>query len=517
MQLLLHTGGSGRKNGRGQLSLNGQSTCRSCRFNNTFVFDGSSPCNVPQKSKTPIQCSGTHGGFFDEGSSTSWDQVNDLPASGAAIEEMDQLVNDAWGTDSLKLNSTLLLENFPLGITRANTEGFNMIGLGRNSTLLNALFSVGAIASRTWGFAWGWQGADSNHQRDGSLILGGYDFARTKGPNVTYPFALTGGCRLVVTVTNIVLNLKNGSSVNLLPQSLGTAMRACLCPDYPLMSLSEDIFNNFITATEYAGAYPDRSVGINFWGMVFQSKDAYDGDMTFTLSPGFDIRIPNHQLVIPDYSVNTQGFLTSANTSSREVLINSLQEINKNDWPMLGRSFLSSTYLFVDHDHEQFVLWNANPTATEQNLIPVGPATCRPSPTGPTPSSASGLPSSLATARNSSKGAISKGGIAGLTVGILAACLLAFLLFLLFRHRYRHRQSTAQQPERSSKTDKDDLRVSSYLAFKPEMPTDKQPPQEMPSVRDPGYAVAPYEIPAGPGTSFLEQGRWERGQHSVEL
>ncbi|KAL8771279.1 MAG: hypothetical protein Q9209_003184 [Squamulea sp. 1 TL-2023] len=43
-----------------------------------------------------------------------------------------------------------------------------------------------------------------------------------------------------------------------------------------------------------------------------------------------------------------------------------------------------------------------------------------------------------------------------------------------------------QKQERLWETDKDDLQVSPYLAFRPEMPTDKQPPQEMPSVRDPG-------------------------------
>ncbi|KAL8819451.1 MAG: hypothetical protein Q9223_002109 [Gallowayella weberi] len=169
---------------------------------------------------------------------------------------------------------------------RANPEELDMVGLGRDSTLLNALFSIG---------------------------------------------------RLVITINNNALNLKNGSSMILLPEFAGTAMRACLSPDYPLMSLSEDIFRNFISATGYRGAYPDRSV--------------------------------------PDISGNARGFLTFTNTSSREVLLNSLQDVSTNDMPLLRRLFLSSAYLFVDDDHQQFVLWNANPTASEKRLVPVGPIT----------------------------------------------------------------------------------------------------------------------------------------------
>lgn len=256
------------------------------RLNNTYIYDGSSPCDYGTVSTTPNQCSGKHGGFFDEGSSTTWKQAPNINVSGAATDEDPALKNDIWGTDSLKLNSTLVLEHFPVGIMRTSPEEFNMVGLGLNSTFLSALFSLGAIASKTWALATGWQGADSTTQTDGSLVLGGYDSAKTNGSNITYPFAVDSPCQgeLVVTISDIVLNFKDGSSQSLLPPSAGYAVRACLSPDAPVMTLSQDIFNNFLVSSEYSGNDPDRSHGINFWGMVVKSEDAYVLHLYFCLT-----------------------------------------------------------------------------------------------------------------------------------------------------------------------------------------------------------------------------------------
>jgi hypothetical protein len=83
------------------------------------------------------------------------------------------------------------------------------MGLGTNSTLLNALISAKAIASRTWGYSQGWTGAEAENQVDGSLVLGGYDAAKTKGNNVTVPFSNDPHCvsNLVVTISDIKMNL----------------------------------------------------------------------------------------------------------------------------------------------------------------------------------------------------------------------------------------------------------------------------------------------------------------------
>ncbi|KAL8689244.1 MAG: hypothetical protein Q9218_005039 [Villophora microphyllina] len=503
----------------GTVLLDGQDEDASVRLNNTYVHDASSPCDPHGIANvTPVQCSGLHGGFFDEGSSTSWTQVTNFNVSGAAPDLGWGVINpalaqDVWGVDSLKLNSTLVVEDLPVGIMRVNPEAVNIVGLGRNSTLLNALFSMGMIASRTWAIATGWQGADSTTQTDGSVVIGGYDSAQTIGPNVTYPFAKDDVCqgRLLVTISNIVLNLKNGSSPSLLPPSEGSALRACVSPDSSLMTLSEDIFNRFLDITGYTGDdYPSRSDGLRFWGMVFNSTDAYDGDMTFTLSSGLNIRIPNHQLVLPDYSVNAQGFLTIDDPSVREVTILSLVDINKNDMPILGQPFLSSAYLFVDHDHEQFTLWASNRTSTEQKLVPIGPGTCRPSASiaTPFPTSTAQTPTVPPPRNSNEHRSISTGGIVGIVIGSLAA--LAIISLLLVRYlRRRHPRTPPPPPPHDTKPERQDARLTTYLASKPEMPSDRQPPQEMPLEQHAPYTIAPHEMPAEQSTGLLEQRRWE--------
>lgn len=94
----------------------------------------------------------------------------------------------------------------------------NSLGLGRNSTLLNALVDNGDIAARTWSFWQGWTGAESQYQIDGNVVLGGYDANKISGPNITLPTStpddLNTDC-FIATITDIRMNLMNGSSLSL--------------------------------------------------------------------------------------------------------------------------------------------------------------------------------------------------------------------------------------------------------------------------------------------------------------
>ncbi|KAL8644532.1 MAG: hypothetical protein Q9226_007715 [Calogaya cf. arnoldii] len=255
----------------------------SADWDNTYIFDGASPCDVDRTTSTAIQCSAKRGGLLDEGGSTTWKQFSNLTAAGAARERKEDTSKNTFGTDSVKINSTFSLEKFPFGVIRNGPQVFNVLGLGRNSTFINRLLSVGAIASKTWGLAVGWQGALSEHQTDGSLVLGGYDAALTNGSNFTYPFTVGTGCSLTVTISDIVLNLKNGSSASILPPSRGTAIQACLSPFAPWISISEDIFKTFLNVTGFPEKLePGRSLGVNFWGMLFKSEDVYARPILFS-------------------------------------------------------------------------------------------------------------------------------------------------------------------------------------------------------------------------------------------
>ncbi|KAL8825986.1 MAG: hypothetical protein Q9170_007582 [Blastenia crenularia] len=289
-----------------------------------------------------------------------------------------------------------------------------------------------------------------------------------------------------------------------MPPTGGSAMQACLGPSYRLLEFSQDIFLNFLDVTGYSGNPPDRSQGINYEGMLVKSEDAYLGDITITLFPGLDIRIPNYQFVTLDPSVNTEGTIVEANSSSREILINSLEGTKANHIPIFDMPFFSTSYLFVDQARDEFALWRGDPTATEEKLIPISPVTaCVDSPSSRPTSASTSIPSSgdTRTDRN-----MSAGVIAGVVIGSFAALVLVlFLLLYYLRHRHHLSEAPASIPEKA------DPRLSSYLAFKPEMPTDRQPPLEMPVEGRPAYAVWPYEMAEKEQRVRVEPTRWELG------
>ena len=198
-----------------------------------------------------------------------------MTALGTASESNSAQDNDVWGTDTLIVNTTLSIPDFPLGILRGSTEFQNTLGLGSNSTLLNALVSTGVILSRTFSIFQGWTGAQTQYQTDGSLILSGYDSAKITGNNITLPFAVEGSCGsgLVISVTDIKMNLNNGSNVSIIGESRGSAMRACIDPTFSPISLSEEIWWAFTNVTGVAEIGRSFSQ-INLWGMMIPASGA---------------------------------------------------------------------------------------------------------------------------------------------------------------------------------------------------------------------------------------------------
>lgn len=213
-------------------------------------------------------------GLFDEGSSTTWSPAK-FTALGTAGKGTSVQDNDTWGSDTLLANTTLSVPDLPLGIFRGSTDYQNALGLGRNSTLLNALVSGGAIASRTCSILQGWTGAQTHYQTDGSLILGGYNSAKITGKTITLLFAVEKDCidGILIFVTDINMDLNNGSNISIVGQLRGSVMRACIEPDYSPMTLSEEIWWAFTNVTGVAET--GRSVSpINLWGMMVPAKGA---------------------------------------------------------------------------------------------------------------------------------------------------------------------------------------------------------------------------------------------------
>ncbi|MCJ1405933.1 hypothetical protein MMC11_009167 [Xylographa trunciseda] len=408
--------------------------------NDTLINDVGDFCD---NTTSLIQCQYNAGGQLDVGASSTWSQASNAAAAGADPYDSDLDPGDIFGTDVLQVNTNAELKKYPMGILRGSNSHPNAIGMEENSTFLNALQAAKLIPSRTWSLFWGLAGAEPSSQMDGSLVIGGYDAAKTTGSNSTQPTTKGQGCNLLVTMTAINLNFPNGTNFNILGTSHGAALRMCVSPIYPIITIPYDIWQNFLAFG--GGTYIGRSVGINLWGEVFSSEGVYDGDISFTLSSGLVIRIPNNQLVVPDINIDSDGVPTS-NVSTREILLNSLQEVNQNDLPLLGRTFLTSAYLHVNYDLNQFTLWQANPTLNE-SIVAVGSSgspsctsTASPAIILSTPAvtgTASGSPTSSAIAAPAVQNdkSVPTGAIVGAAVGGAAVIgiIAAIVLLLCFR------------------------------------------------------------------------------------
>jgi hypothetical protein len=182
----------------------------------------------------------------------------------------------------LKLNSNTSFGDFPIKISREDYQGSNapqhLVGLGYDSSILTALTSAGRIGSRTFSFFWGLSGATTAAQMPGSLVFGGYDKAKTIGPNITLPLVRSSKCGtgLVVSVSQILLNFPNASTTDILSS---TSISACLTPSFPVMAslrYQSGPMENYArdTATNWLGRdnniqSPIRSYGVNFFGVLY--------------------------------------------------------------------------------------------------------------------------------------------------------------------------------------------------------------------------------------------------------
>lgn len=243
-------------------------------FNNTYIMDQTAPCDT---NVSHSACYARYGGQFDEGSSTTYTAYPNLTAAGLVpVGSDDHQRGDIAGTDLLTLNANLSLPDYAVGIYRGDSHdyitgpGASSLGLSSNSTILRALVTSGSIDSRTFGFSYGWVGADAPHQIDGGLVLGGYDEAKQIGSGVTLPITYsTCTSGLMVTISDITMNLVNGSDVSISDKQ---AITACVNLDKEEMSLPYAIWSRFLSVS--GSVETGRSMGIDFWTMLVDASSA---------------------------------------------------------------------------------------------------------------------------------------------------------------------------------------------------------------------------------------------------
>ncbi|KYG41711.1 hypothetical protein M433DRAFT_75302, partial [Acidomyces richmondensis BFW] len=336
-------------------------------LNDTWAYNTSDPFCFNDTTST--QCLTQRGGLYDPTASSS--------SEGSASDTFREVATHIWfnnfANDVLSVGNTSL-DNFPIGMPGFDYGGFfdtqANIGLGMNSTILNALKAGGHIASRVYSYWWGIDSTSSTLAMDGQLVLGGYDQAKATGPNVTgqiLPWTLACPSGIYVTVTNMILGFPNGTTADMLWPS---TLSACLQPDFPtVISLrGNPYFDNFENLTGTNSV--NNSHGIYWWAPVYEPSavqvSGLPGDLTIKFDNEFAVNIPNDVLVVSDQYVGPSGAVET-NSSASLVLISPDNNANADNTPIIGMPFFSGAYLMVDLDASTFTLWQAN--ATEDSKI----------------------------------------------------------------------------------------------------------------------------------------------------
>ncbi|KAK6430150.1 hypothetical protein LTR95_013701 [Oleoguttula sp. CCFEE 5521] len=437
-------------------------------YNDTWIYNASSPfCPNGTSSNW---CTTYRGGLYDPSKSSSKQAEADVYAANASPSDTDRsegrnIWYNAWAMDDVHLGVTTLPQ-YPLGMPGMEWEVQNhpqgSLGLGRNSTLLTALINAGHIASRSYGLWWGQDGATDNAQMDGTLVLGGYDAAKTMGRNISGQIKTpTVGCTsgMLLTISDIMMDFPNGTHASIVAPH--APIPACLRNDMSgIMYMPYDPY--YYTFEVNAGAgWIRHSIGTEWWTPLYEPSEVYQGDLTMVFDSGLSVNIPNKLLVTPDRSIDDAGVLQS-NTSVADVRIQTSQDATNGDTSMLARQFFSVAYLFVDYDTNTFTLWQANATdevdlvtpggqCTDVTEVPIGGSMTTSS--AKTTSTSLGT-STLATTAVSSQTALSnpatenaqpapaarslaKGTLIGIIAGsvVLTSLLSAALVFCCLRRR----------------------------------------------------------------------------------
>jgi len=201
----------------------------------------------------------------------------ELQAANAEMGVSKLVPTSLGGTDNFSLGAGGNLSNFAFGIPNqawdAGYSTMHALGLGRNSSYLNALLASGQIGSRVWSIFWGrmWS---PNASMDGAVVFGGYDRKRVIGNNHTQALDFSSsGCAtgMKVTVTDIKVSFRDGTDKTLFQPN--AALQLCILPQRQLlMEVPGAVYDTFEKVTNTKNSA--LSFGLHWSAHVFDRASA---------------------------------------------------------------------------------------------------------------------------------------------------------------------------------------------------------------------------------------------------
>ncbi|KAM7203243.1 hypothetical protein V8F33_002234 [Rhypophila sp. PSN 637] len=421
---------------------------------NSTLVSQESLCLVSQTLEAH-KCEALRGGFFNENSSSTWTDVS-------LVKYNDTRSNPTWehfnppgftkvGYDKIVFpNTDPPVDLYGAGIALnqyGNNSNAGMIGLGINSVFLNDAVRQGRAGSKSWSLD---SGSNSLVKpREGEMVIGGYNSARTDGSFSWSNVSNMAGdrpCPLRTRITEMSVTLGDGSIVPII--SSAETAEACIEPYDNLFRFTPGMLFNWKSITKfnetllqvYTSETANNNLSFTELGLPYDSAKVDDNwQLSITLDNGYKTTLPSFELQRP-----LLGFDNFGNKDAVPGITN-LQILNvptgEGEVPTLGKIFLSRSYLAVNYETSQFGLALAAIDPATDKYVSFPSKACSSNSSSPDPNA----PNDSSSSSSDSKpplGAIIGGSVGGF---VLLIVLVIAAIFCVRKRRRERRKREASQ------------------------------------------------------------------------
>lgn len=414
------------------------------QYNDTYLYSISN--SFCPRGFSAEKCLTYRGGLYNS-------EQSENNTQGATIRHANDGVNATWNTDKVVVkdsnNQNLDLGQVEFGI-QANASNTSLIhrgelGMGMNSTFMNALSSQNKISSKSWSFFYGNDPSFSDSPRNGSFIVGGYDEALIAGPQRSTAKFKRGDSRcmagMLIDVTGIALQSTGAGKQDILQG--GEKLQMCL-----VTSISTNMFiheSYWQRMAKFMNVEPATNGSDEFFPSIQVIKPnatKFDGNLTVTINNELTITIPNKNFIFDEPTITTNGII-QRKKGTQTIAINKYSDADRFG-PRLGGLFFSAAYLMVNHDKQEFTIAQAAEQPAQPKIVGIDSAnTCTAPIDGGTKDNSKG-PGDSSTPPDRG---LTKGGIAGIVCSVIAALIIAIGAFLIRRRRKTAATKGAMDPE----------------------------------------------------------------------
>lgn len=451
----------------------------STAWNNTFISNANN-CRRGNNSYDNA-CQGAVGSTFDPVENEGWEPylTSDWADIVAHVDDPPAGANVVRGVAATDLDDGPVIE-LPIAVWSnpsidpvkgsSSPPSRSVFGIGPSSDFIRSLLNGSFVPSGFMGLYFG--SRSLNCSEDGEMTIGGWDASRVDGSFVNYSMnsmPMNATCPLRVRVTGITLQNDVGSHPLITD---GEAVSACVDPFQNAIGLTDALFAIWSNLTEHPTAENDPTFTEQTYPLA---NERLMDTLTIELEGGYATTISHCELVSLERGADLQGVGEYTVTNSSRIMASvssGRSDLGTNFGVLLGGVFLSSTYLTIDYENNQFGLAPVRTRAgssqapsvnrvcsKDTSIPPVGNATL------PTSSNHTGL----ADKKDDSGGGLStdaKATIGGSVAGGVIAIAGVIIAFLAYKHA-----KSAEKARRQSEAEKMDIErartESTYIGMSP--------------------------------------------------